>query len=496
MKILILNPPNENTLSEFSDEKSDEYIETDDFGKFPPLGALYVLSYLEQYTRGHDLFFKDCVAENVTHSGLRDYIDLIRPDVVGITSFTHSLIDVMMSAKTVRELNPAVHLCLGGHHPIAFPFEAAQLKEFDTIVVGEGEIAFTQLINAIEQKKIYTDIRGVYTKDTIKKCKGNEYKKDSRFLHKVCVPPAYIEDINSIPPPNREYIKHINYQSIVGVSSRLATMISSRGCPFRCTFCDVPLKQYRKRDIKLVVDEIEFCLKMGYDEMHFYDDLFNITPERVIQFCDEIKRRDLRFKWDFRGRVDRVTFNSLKRFKEAGGRMISFGIETGTDEGLKELKKGFKSEQAREVLKWCRDLGIITIADYMIGLPSEKSAQDIKANINQLITYDPDYAQFAILSLYPNTEIYEQAIRKGLIKSGKWNEWVMDPSADFEIDHWNEFLSTPDLVRLQRLAYRKFYLRPKIIFRSLLRITSFYELKTKIRGALKVIGIRFNVKIF
>lgn len=487
MKILILNPPAENTIIEFPNEEGESYIETEDFGYFPPLGALYVLSYLEKHSAGHDLYFKDCIAEKIKHKDLPNVIRKIRPDVVGITSFTISMVDVCYAAKTIREIVPYAHICLGGHHPIAFPFQAAKLKEFDSIVVGEGEKAFFELVTALEQKQDITQTRGVYTSESIEKWRGSSFN-DKRFLSNVMVPPAYIDDIDSLPIPNRSFIKHIDYKSVVGVTNKLATIITSRGCPYKCTFCDVPYKQYRKRSIQKVVDEVMACLQMGYKEVHFYDDLFNITPQKVIEFCDEIEKRGLSFPWDFRGRVNAVTKESLERAKKAGCRLISFGVETGTDEGLKILKKGITVDRVKEVFKWCRELKIKTIADFMIGLPSEKSKEDILKNINFLIELDPDYPQIAILCLYPNTKIYQQAVEKELIDKNKWEEFALNPSKDFKVDHWEEFLSTQELVELQKIGYKKCYLRLPFMLRSIFNTKSFYEFTTKTKGLMKLIS--------
>jgi len=487
MEILILNPPSENTLPEFPDEHGESYIDTEDFGYFPPLGALYVLSYLEKHTTGHNLFFKDCVAEGIKQKDLADIINQIQPDVVGITSFTISLLDVCYAAKTIREIVPQAHICLGGHHPIAFPFQAAKLQEFDSIVVGEGEKAFLKLVMALEQNQDITKIRGVYTSESIEKWRGSSFY-DKCFLAHVMVPPAYEDDIDSLPIPNRSFIKHIDYRSIVGVTNKLATIITSRGCPYKCTFCDVPYKQYRERYVSKVVDEVEACLQMGYKEIHFYDDLFNITPERVIEFCDEIDNRGLKFPWDFRGRVNTVTKESLVRAQKAGCRLISFGVETGSDEGLKFLKKGITTKQIKEVFRWCRELKIKTIADFMIGLPFEQSREDILKNIDFLIDLDPDYPQIAILCLYPNTKIFQQAVEKGLVNKDKWENFSLKPSTDFKIDHWEEFLSTRQLVELQKEGYRKYYLRPSYVLRNILSTRTLYEFKAKAKGVLKLLG--------
>jgi len=492
MKILFINPPDENKVSESPDEQGDEYIESDDFGHFPPLGLLYVLSYLEANTKNHEIVFKDCVAEQISHQDLKEVIKSVQPDVLAITSFTVSLVDVVLAARSCRELCPSCHICMGGHHPIAFPFEAAQLPEFDSIVVGEGEIVFTDLVNSLEAGEDITNIEGVYTNESVKKYIGVTIKKDKRFLQKVQLPPAYVDDIDELPIPNRKYISHINYKSVIGVSKKLATMISSRGCPYKCTFCDIPLKSYKKRDPASVVDEMQVCLDMGYDEIHFYDDLFNITPKRLIDICDEIDKRNIKVKWDFRGRVNGIDYESLVRFKKSGGRMISFGVETASDEGLKILRKGSKVKQNIQALAWCKELGIVSVADYMIGLPHEKNEKDVWDGINILIKkYKPDFAQFGVLSLYPNTEIYDQAVDKGLIDGNKWNKWVVDPvNNSLVVDHWNEYISTIDLVRIQKSAYKKFYFRPSIIFKELLRLRSFHQFKTKFIGAIKVLGVK------
>jgi radical SAM superfamily enzyme YgiQ (UPF0313 family) len=491
MKILFLNPPDMNKVDEYApDEKSEEYIGADNFGAFPPLGIMYVMAYLEKNAPHHKLYFKDSVAEKSSHKSLSDYVTEIKPDIVAMTSFTVSMIDVVMAAQNIRKIVPDAHICLGGHHPIAFPFEAASLPEFDSIVVGEGEIVFAELVKRIEDKKSFTDIVGVYTKESIQKYK-NVTLKDHRFLNKVKVPPAYVDEIDTLPIPNRKYIKHLKYNSTLGVSTKLATLISSRGCPYKCTFCDIPIKTHRRRDPKLVVDEMETCLTQGYEEIHFYDDLFNITPQRVIDISDEIIKRGLKVIWDYRGRVNGIDEESIKKFKKAGGRMISFGIETSTQEGLIMMRKGTKVKQNIDALKLCRKYGIVTVADFIIGLPHERSYNDVLKSIKVLThDYRPDYAQFSILSLFPNTEVYDQAVTKGLIKDGKWNEWARDPlNAKLKVEHWHEFVSWEQLIELQKKAYRTFYFRPSSIWRMIKNLRSFDEFKIKAKAALDVLGL-------
>ena len=488
MKILMLNPPMQWTVLENADEEGDAFIDTHEFGHFPPLGALYVLTYLEKHSTGHQFYFKDCVAEKVTHDSLKAEIEAIKPDIIGITSFTTSLMDVVLSARTCREVVPDAHICMGGHHPISFPYEAAQLPEFDSIIVGEGEYAFTDLVNCLEKGEDFTHILGVYTKESIEKHVGVVKERDRRFLPGVNVPAAYVDDIDDVPVPNRNFIKHISYHSTVGVSDHLATIITTRGCPYLCTFCNVPYKKYRQRDIDLVLDEVQECLDMGYDEFHFYDDLFNITAEKVAEFCKAIERRKMKFVWDFRGRVNAVTRESLVLAKNTGLRQISFGVETGSNEGLKLLRKGTKITQVENAFRWCRELGIRTVADYMMGLPFEKSPDDIWKHFDFLVSLDPDFTQFSILSLYPNTQVFDQAVEKGMIDADRWREFSLKPYKNMTVDHWTEFMSVEELSELHRKVYRRFYLRPKIVFRSIFETRTIAEFKVKAFGLRKLLA--------
>lgn len=486
MKILILNPPDENVIPEYPDDSGNGFLEASDFGKFPPLGALYVLSYAQYTLPHHQYLFLDCVGEDITYDELKRRIQDFSPEIIGFTSFTISLIDVVKAAETARQVVPKAHLCLGGHHPTTFPLESAQLACFDSIIVGEGEYAFAELIECIEQGREYTSITGLYTSETIHHY-INPDMRDSRFHEFLYVPAAYVEDLDLLPPPDRSHIQHIDYKSIVGLRNKLVTMLTSRGCPCRCTFCNVPYKRYRPRNLELVMDEIEVCLKQGYDEFHFYDDLFNITSKRVEDFCDALERRQLEIVWDFRGRVNGVTYECLARAKSVGLRLISFGVETGSDEGLARLKKGTTTAEAEQVFRWCRELNIKTVADYMIGLPTERSADDVQKNIDYLIRLDPDYAQIGVLNLYPNTQLYEEAIALGLIKARRWESWSLDPRPGFWVDHWNEYLSDQELVQLHRKSYRRFYFRWRYILRRFFSLRSTHELGSNIIGALKLL---------
>ena len=159
------------------------------------------------------------------------------------------------------------------------------------------------------------------------------------------------------------------------------------------------------------------------------------------------------------------------------------------------MRKGTKVKHNIDALKLCRKYGITSVADFILGLPHERSYEDVIHSIHTLThDYDPDYAQFSVLALYPNTEVYDQAVAKGLIKDGTWNEWAIDPlNRKLKVDHWSEYLTYDQLIELQKKAYRTFYLRPSSIWRMIKQLRSFDELKIKIKGGLDVLGINFEL---
>lgn len=493
MKILLINPPVENMIQSYAYSDGKQNLDSHDFGNFPPLGILYIAAYLEKYSPEHKIFVIDCVSEKISYDALKEKIKDIKPDVAGITSFSITLIDVVKTAKLIKEINPNTHISMGGHHPMAFPKEAIGLESIDSIIIGDGEHAFYQLTKALCENKPIDDITGIYTKQSIKNIKETG-DPDPRFLYNLSLKPAYMEDLDSLPFPARKYLSHIKFFSIVGISKKFTTIISSRGCPYHCIMCDVPYKKYRARSIKNIVDEIEDCMAQGFEEFHFYDDMFNITAERIIEFSNEVLSRKLKFIWDFRGRVNIITKESLLIAKKAGLRMISFGVETGTDEGLKYINKSTTVEQIKNAFKICKELKIKIIADFMLGFPFEKTAADIKKNIEFCYSLNPDYVIFSVLILYPQTPIYNEAVKKNLINPQRWLDFCKNPTKDFYLDYWEEFFTRKELLDMQQKAFERFFLRPGYILKSILNLRTTDELKIKIRGFLTLMKSKFTAK--
>ena len=492
MKILFLQPPVGNRMKIFSSDLDKSHLDVTSKYLFPPLGLLYILSYLKKHNPDNDLYFLDCVAEKINHDQLFTRIQEIQPDLAAITSYTPTLYDTLLAVRSIKAVNPDTHICVGGHHASSFPEETLSLKGVDSIIVGDGEEVFSQLVRALQSNKKIDHITGIYTSKNINSF-TRSLKPDKRVLYRQTMPFGYVQDLDELPFPDRSYIRHLKYFSLGCVTDNPASLISTRGCNNKCSFCNSPYKTIRIRSPRNVVREIEDCLSLGYKEIHFFDDFFNINPQRVINICDEIDKAGLDIPWSFRGYVKTVTEESLARARQSGCRLISFGVETGSDKGLKRIRKGTTTHSIRKAFNTCKKAGIKTIANFMIGLPHEETPDDIKRNIDFLIELNPDYVVIEILRLFPHTAVYNEALSKGIVDADRFQSFLSEPTPDFTIDHWEEFFSSRQLVDFQKMAYRKFYFRPSYVIQNVRNTNSLFEFRNKLYGLAGLVRKSFSI---
>ncbi|MCX5694988.1 MAG: radical SAM protein [Candidatus Omnitrophica bacterium] len=468
MRVLLIMPPAENTIKFLRGWQ----LSSSDYGTFPPLGLLYIATVLKSNLAKVEIEILDCPSEKINYQQLEAAIRRFKPDVVGITTFTFCLVDVLKTARLVKAINNDTHICLGGPHNANFPEQTLDYPDIDSIVLGEGEYVFLELIKSLIAGSPPPEIPGLYFKNNLR---VSQFDK------------SLIEDLDEIPVLDIGFIKKGIYKSTVGKYENIITLLTSRGCPYQCTFCDTPVKKFRSRSIDNILEEIMLRLDQGFQEIFFYDDTFNIMPERVIDLSEKIIKNKIKFAWSFRGRINTCSYEMLEIAKRSGCQRIHFGVETGTDVGLEELKKGITVGQIKNVFNWCRKLKIKTIADFIIGLPFEKSKEEVVKNIERLISFFPDYAQFNVLQPTPGSQIYQEGVKKGIISQARWEGFVRSPYPQFQPPLWEEYLKQDDLALLLYLAYRKFYLRPGCIARNLFSITTFGEFKRMIFGGIKIL---------
>lgn len=465
MHILLISPPHKNIVATTIPGRINA-----ERGHQPPLGLLYLASYLKHNSQ-HMITLIDSDAEKLDYPQLRQRIEQLKPDIVGIQALTFLLIDALKTAGVVKGCCRGIPVVLGGPHVTIYPRESLMLRDVDYIVRGEGEVSFKEMLDSIGDEAGLKAIRGI------------GFKVNGKLT--LTQEPNFIDDLNSIPFPDRTFSPYRNYYSLLSKNFPITTMMTSRGCPYNCIYCERMGKRFRAVSAEKVLEEIEHCLSLGIKEIFFHDDTFTIDKKRVFTICELIRKRGLKFVWDARSRVDTVNYDLLSDMKRAGCQRISFGVESGNPRILKNLRKGITLEQVEAAFRQCRKLKIQTLADFMIGSPGE-SRKDIMETIGFAVRLGADYAQFSVTTPYPGTELYSEALSKGVIKSDVWGEFARNPKEDFMPPLWTENLIRDELIELLNAAYKKFYLSPGFIMKEFLKIGSARELATKMKAGLKL----------
>lgn len=302
-------------------------------GTIPPLGMMYLASHLEK--EGIDVEILDTqFKEFDDYKIIEQEIARRKPDVVGIQALTFSLPDALTLAKITKTIDPTIKVVFGGRHVNIYPQETINFEEVDALVLGEGELIFPKLIKHEFNHEKLKDIKGLVLKEKNKITTTGQ--------------PELVEDLDTLFFPARHLTGYKRYGDLLSKKKAYTTMISSRGCPHNCSFCDNHQK-FRKRTANNVLDEMEECINHGIEEIMIYDSTFTADKKRVLDICQGIKERKLDFIWSTPTRVDCVTEELVKAMKEAGCERLQYGIEAGTQKVLNNLRKGTNLEQIKKL---------------------------------------------------------------------------------------------------------------------------------------------------
>ena len=462
MKVLLIRPPHDHMITTNVPKSVD--TET---GMYPPLGLLYVAAGLKAWTDAQ-VELLDAPALHLDQKGIAERIAQTRPDIVGIQTMTFTLIDAIAAVRSAKSACPGAHVSLGGPHVNLYPEETLSIEGVDSLVLGEGERPFAEMVNAFSRGADIANVQGVAVMRN-----GKPSTTEARALE---------ENLDSLPQPARDLIDSSLYWSVLAKRNPITTAMTSRGCPMKCIFCDRPHlgKTFRYRSALSVVDEMEDCVKRGIRELFLYDDTFTIKRERIFEIRDEIKRRGLNVQWDIRARANNLDTEVVKSMKEAGVARIHIGVESGSPRILKIMKKGITIEQAHNAFELCRKFGIISLAYFMLGNPTE-TRDDIDMTMQFIRKCNADYAHISITTPFPGTELYCMGLEQGLFERDYWRDFAANPDENFQPPAWTENFTQEQLEGMRQQAYRAFYSRPSRLARQILAIRSFKELWTKAR---------------
>ena len=468
MRLLLVRPPARNTI-ETEVPKAVEAENT----SYPPLALLALATWLRQHG-DHEVSILDAQLEDLEPRAITQRIQEWRADVVGITTFTVQLVDVLRTVQAARAAPTVRHVVLGGPHCNDFPAETRNLPGISAVVRGEGQRPLKALLDAWQAGQEPRGIPGVVA-----------HPDDPPADHVTLS-----DDLDSYPIPDRTLVDYRRYTGLLGSGGLFTTVVTSRGCPHQCTFCNTPRLKFRSASPARICDELEACIALDIRDIYFVDDTFNVTNKRVHALCDEILARCLILSWTVRMRVNGVDRPLIEKMKRAGCTRIQFGVEQGTDDGLRRLRKGVTILEVERAFDICRGLGVGTVAYFMIGTPTERGRLDVLRTIRYAIRLRPDFVMFNILTPFPGTRLFDEGVEEGVLKLEPWLCFMRDPRPDFRAQVWDQHFSRDELRELLALAYRSFYWRPRFVWGQVKELRNPRDLMRKAKAGLRLLTDR------
>jgi anaerobic magnesium-protoporphyrin IX monomethyl ester cyclase len=470
MRVLLIHPPKTHQVwagvpSVFNDKYA--YL-------FPPLAVMTLSAWLKEHT-AHEVHVIDGVVDDLDFDQLEQRIAALAPDVVGVSATaSHNMVNVDLTIKAIRRVLPDVFVVMGGAHVNSFPEIAIQLPGVDACIQGDGEKPLVMLLEAIEAGSDLHDVPSIILLE------------DDGTIHQSEMHPP-IHDLDQLPFPDREACPPGRYYTPGMRGARTTTMMSSRGCPMRCVFCNVPTR-YRAHSPERVVDEMAECVhRHGTQDIHFVDDLFNVSAERVMQISELILQRDLKVWWGYKASVRHTTREMIQLAKRAGCYRMHYGVETFTDPGLKALNKKATVDEIQRIFRMTQEEGVKAIAYMIMGCPHEESEQAILDVVPFMRKLAPDYVVYSLFTPYPDAPIFDEGVKRGLWPADVWEKFMLTPTTDHDLPTaWEEHLSKEQLLELFKIVNRKFYFHPRTLLRTFAGIRTRAELKHILLGGFQL----------
>lgn len=472
MNILLINPPFgcEDSVGE---SRSIRFV----LNVTPPLGLAYLGAALEK--KGHRVKIVDYTAR-FTYPPLAETIKTFEPGAIGLTATTPSFESASELAQKIREIDPATPLLLGGAHVTADPEGALSAGLFDAGALNEGEATMVELVEKIAENG---------DSPALGEVEGIVYREDGEIVQTATRP--FISDLDSLPFPAFHLLPPLKSYHPTPASYRrlpLAILMTSRGCPFHCTFCDRSIfgNTTRFQSPERVLDDVERMVgEFGAREIRFFDDTFTLNRERALAICEGLRERGLNLPWTCLTAVKAVTPELLKEMKSAGCWQVLYGLESGDERMLKNLGKGNSVEENRRAVRWAKVAGLEVRADFIVGTPGE-TMESLENTIRFALESDLDYAHFNKFTPFPGTELYRRLVAAGYSFDFTYGCSIVDHGALLYVPD----SLTPEEYRswLDR-AFKRFYLRPSHIRKRLMSTRTWSQFKGQLRGAVSILGL-------
>ncbi|MEN6318259.1 MAG: radical SAM protein [Syntrophaceae bacterium] len=445
------------------------------YGHLPNLGLCSLAAVAER--EGYRTEILDAAALQLSPLEVVREISEKRPRYVGLTAMTHSISSAALIARLIKEKMPEIKVILGGVHVTAVPSETLRKYPglFDVCVLGEGELTLIELLSALEGGKDLVSVAGLAVQ------REGEIVKTA--------PREFLRDMDSLPmpawhllPDMKKYYGTTLISAGKGVSNHLLT---SRGCPGRCIFCDTSVNGHKLRSysVDYTMEMIDILhKKYKADDIQINDDTFVTFRKNLQEICKRLIAGKYNLTWSCDARASDVNEESLRLMKAAGCWQIAYGVETGSPRILEFIKKNVSLEQIRNAFAWTKKAGISTKGFFIMGHPTE-TEDSIRETIDLMLSLNIDVVGLTFFTVFPGSPIYSRIGEYGRFDP----DW--DRMDTYDVGNFIPHGFTAErLVQLRKEALRRFYLRPRYVIRQLSQIRNSYDLYRMLVGGMKIVS--------
>lgn len=477
MKVLFLNLP-----YKFAISRASRWPEKTKSGTmYYPYWLCYAAGVCME--RGYDVELVDCIAKKMSTEQTVQLVKDSAPNFVmgELTTSTCTYDYEVLCA--IKRVNPNVKIIIGGTHATVLSEQV--MKECPAIdVVARQEYDFT-LDEIMKHWDDLSKVQGITYRD-----------KNGEIIRQMDRP--WTEDLDTLPMVSKVYEKFLNVNDYCYTFAQkpMIQIFSARGCPFQCNFCSYPEsmsgRKFRCRSVKNLVDELEYIhVHMpNIREIFIEDDTFTVNKKRVAEICDEIKNRGLKLIWSCNTRADTLDYETMRKMKEAGCRLLVVGFESGNQRVLDETRKGIRLEQSETFAKNAKKLGLKVFGCFMIGLTGDdqESIQDTFRFAKKLY---PDMVFFQQAVPFPGTGFYQWAKENGHLCTEDYSKWLnADGYLDCLVDY--PYADHKQIEKIRDNLMSRYYFSFTYIFKTFLANLSWVEFKRVMKGGFTYIWFRIK----
>jgi len=470
MKILFLNPP---FLKKFSRSQRSPAV-TKSGTLYFPMWLSYAAALADK--KGYDIDLIDAPADGFDLEYVINRVRNFSPGLMVVDTSTPSIYNDVKVCERLKEVLPKFFILLVGTHVSALPEESLKLSNcVDAVAIGEYDYTVVEMAEVIRKKGDLGTVKGI--------C----YRKSKEVICNERRP--FIEDLDEIPFISTIYKRFLKIENYFNPNALypMVTITTSRGCPFRCTFCVYPQtlmgRRFRLRSIENVVAEMEYIVENfpQAKAIFFEDDTLTVNKQRCIQLSETITKRGIKISWTANARVG-LDIEAMKKMKAAGCRSLCVGFESGSQLILDKMKKAIKLEEIYKFMDDAKKAGLLIHGCFMAGLPGE-TKKTLKETLKLAKKLKPDTVQFYPVMVYPGTEAYDWYKERKLISTDDFSKWLTPKGLHNTVIRTKE-LSSEELVKFCDDARRAFYLRPTyLLYKAKQSVKNSQEMKRNLKSA-------------